>query len=101
MPERPAPTMRTSKCSDGMVDSEAAATCEASSRTAHIVIRGLDPCIHHHLRKMDCRVKPGNDGNRPSIPVMIRLEGAFRLHADVVRLVLAQFGQLDADLGEM
>jgi hypothetical protein len=25
-----------------------------------LVMRGLDPRIHH-LRKMDCRVKPGND----------------------------------------
>src|SRR5882757_9565844 len=36
-----------------------------------------------------------------SIPVMIALERAFRLDADIVGLVLAQFGQLDADLGEM
>src|SRR5581483_191073 len=36
-----------------------------------------------------------------SIPVMIRLERAFHLDADIVGLVLAQFGQLDADLGEM
>src|SRR3954454_13598796 len=36
-----------------------------------------------------------------SIPVMIRLERAFRLDADIVGLVLAQFGQLDADLGEV
>src|SRR5436305_1149568 len=32
----------------------------------------------------------------PSIPVMIALERAFLLDADVVGLVLAQFGQLDA-----
>jgi hypothetical protein len=25
-----------------------------------LVMRGLDPRIHH-FRKMDCRVKPGND----------------------------------------
>src|SRR5256885_7288999 len=37
----------------------------------------------------------------PSIPVMIRLERAFRLDADIVRLVLAQLGQLDAHLGEV
>src|SRR5687768_3898278 len=36
-----------------------------------------------------------------SIPVMIRLERAFRLDPDVLGLVLAQLGQLDADLGEV
>jgi hypothetical protein len=25
------------------------------------VMRGLDPRIHHIAKKMDCRVKPGND----------------------------------------
>jgi len=25
------------------------------------VTRGLDPCVHH-LKKMDCRIKSGNDG---------------------------------------
>src|SRR5216683_1362423 len=35
------------------------------------------------------------------VPVMIRLERAFRFHADIVCLVLAKFGQLDADLGQM
>ena len=34
-----------------------------------------------------------------SIPVMIRLERAFGLDADVLGLVRAQRGQLDADLG--
>ncbi len=32
---------------------------------------------------------------------MIRLERAFLRHADVIGLVLAQFGQFHADLGEM
>ena len=76
------------------------ATHPSSSQIAHLVICGLDPHIHY-LRKMDCRVKPGNDGVGPSIPVMIRLERAFRLDADVFGLVGAQLGQLDADLGEV
>jgi len=25
-------------------------------------MRGLDPRIHYYREKMDCRVKPGNDG---------------------------------------
>jgi hypothetical protein len=25
------------------------------------VMRGLDPRIHHLAKRMDCRVKPGND----------------------------------------
>src|SRR5581483_11081618 len=36
-----------------------------------------------------------------SISVVIALVGAFRLDADIVGLVLAQLGQLGADLGEM
>jgi hypothetical protein len=28
-----------------------------------LVIRGLDPRIHH-LKKMDCRIKSGNDDER-------------------------------------
>ena len=24
-------------------------------------MRGLDPRIHHFVKKMDCRVEPGND----------------------------------------
>jgi len=28
---------------------------------SHIVMPGLDPGIHRFSRKMDCRVKPGND----------------------------------------
>jgi hypothetical protein len=26
-----------------------------------IVTRGLDPRVHYFRKKMDCRVKPGND----------------------------------------
>src|SRR5882724_2768599 len=40
-----------------------------------------------------------NDDVKYSIPIMIGLERAFRLDADVVRLVLAQLCQFDADLG--
>src|ERR1051326_211183 len=36
-----------------------------------------------------------------SVPVMIALVRTFRLDADIVGLVLAQLGQLDADLGEV
>jgi hypothetical protein len=28
---------------------------------SQIVMPGLDPGIHHSSKKMDCRVKPGND----------------------------------------
>jgi hypothetical protein len=30
-------------------------------RLATAVMRGLDPRIHHFVKKMDCRVEPGND----------------------------------------
>src|SRR3981081_3978837 len=36
-----------------------------------------------------------------SIPIMIRLERAFRLDADILGLVGTQFCQFHADLGEM
>src|SRR5579859_1071535 len=36
-----------------------------------------------------------------SVPVMIRLVRAFLLDADIVGLVLAQLGELHADLGEV
>jgi hypothetical protein len=29
---------------------------------------GLDPGIHHLVKKLDCRVKPGNDGGKPVYP---------------------------------
>jgi hypothetical protein len=35
---------------------------EATMAAPIAVMRGLDPRIHH-FRKMDCRVKPGNDGS--------------------------------------
>src|SRR5437879_12746679 len=43
------------------------------------------------------------DGTRTSfsIPVMLRLERAFRLDADIFGLIRSQLCQLDADLGEM
>jgi hypothetical protein len=31
---------------------------------AQTVMPGLDPGIHHFAKKMDCRVKPGNDNKR-------------------------------------
>jgi hypothetical protein len=41
--------------------------CHESLRSLHLVMRGLDPRIHHLRKilskKMDCRVKPGNDEN--------------------------------------
>jgi hypothetical protein len=41
--------------------------CHGSLRSLHLVMRGLDPRIHHLRKtlskKMDCRVKPGNDEN--------------------------------------
>src|ERR1700676_1759989 len=100
MSDSPPPTISTSKCSEGMVVSRGPASMTESGRVTHLVIRGLDPRIHH-LRKMDCRVKPGNDEIGLSIPIMIRLERAFRLDADVVGLVGPQLCQFDADLGQM
>jgi hypothetical protein len=32
------------------------------ARQPHLVMPGLDPGIHQSPKKMDCRVKPGNDG---------------------------------------
>jgi hypothetical protein len=32
-----------------------------SNDTALRVTRGLDPRVHHLRKKMDCRVRPGND----------------------------------------
>ncbi len=32
-----------------------------SDRFAPVVTRGLDPRVHLFRKKMDCRVKPGND----------------------------------------
>jgi len=29
----------------------------------YIIIAGLDPAIHHFLKKMDARVEPGHDKN--------------------------------------
>src|ERR1051325_10285747 len=49
--------------------------------------------------------KPGHrdtlDESALSIPVVIRLVRALLRHADVVGLVLAQLGELHADLGEV
>src|SRR5258708_18497750 len=101
MPERPAPTMRTSKCSAAIAISPGRASRGALSR----------PVSQQASEKQQMK-SPGslrgpdiaetvNRGNERSIPIMIRLERTFLLHADIVRLVLAQFGQLDADLGEM
>src|SRR5216683_7638031 len=74
-------------------------------------LRARRPAIHIVLMPT---VKTWMPGTRPgmtkimslgvrlfSIPVMIRLERAFRLDADIFRLVGPQFRQLDADLGEM
>jgi hypothetical protein len=33
----------------------------SASNDIVFVMRGLDPRIHYVERKMDCRVKPGND----------------------------------------
>ncbi len=33
-----------------------------SVAAAKLVIRGLDPRIHRFSKKMDCRIKSGNDG---------------------------------------
>jgi len=34
----------------------------SSLAAAKLVIRGLDPRIHRFSKKMDCRIKSGNDG---------------------------------------
>src|SRR5262245_25190613 len=55
------------------------------------------------LSRLWCLLQGGActaDGPK-SVAIMIRLERAFRLDADIVGLVLAQLGELDADLGEM
>src|SRR5205085_5906183 len=106
MPDRPAPTMRTSKCSavsvmtisllpdlmgsrwklqlalSGCRDDtgciEIIAGCATDQQKSPGSLRGL-----LRLRSADCP---------KSVPVMIRLERAFRLDADVLGLVLAQFG---------
>src|SRR6478672_11496854 len=36
-----------------------------------------------------------------SVAIVIRLVRTFLLHADIVGLILAELGELDADLGEM
>src|SRR5581483_2649898 len=46
-------------------------------------------------------MRPREAAAKISIPIMLGLVGAADRHADVVGLVLAQFGQLDAELGEM
>jgi hypothetical protein len=32
------------------------------------VMPGFDPGIHPSSKKMDCRVKPGNDGEKDELP---------------------------------
>src|SRR5882724_6461678 len=83
MPERPAPTISTSRCS-----------------LARIV------CIWPILKTWMPGTRPGMTKLpaamwRPSIPIMLRLERAFRLHADIVGLVGAKLGEVHADLGEV
>jgi hypothetical protein len=34
-----------------------------------LVMPGLDPGIHHFVKKMDCRIKSGND-ERPKWPLL-------------------------------
>src|SRR5579863_8782803 len=116
MPDSPAPTIRTSKCSPCFVVSMARPTLSPSwprySRPEDGVASArLCPAIHVFAFYIDCkdvdaRHKAGHDEivNRdaiPSIPVMIRLERAFRLDPDIFRLVWAQLGQIHADLGQM
>src|SRR5262249_19448451 len=38
-----------------------------------IVMRGLDPRIHHLAKRMDCRVKPGNDEIQAGSEAMTKL----------------------------
>jgi hypothetical protein len=54
------------------------ASCLANAVDLSFVLRGLDPRIHSALPpgrsgekwEMDCRVKPGNEGEVPSIPLL-------------------------------
>src|SRR6185312_4574562 len=96
MPDRPAPMMRTSKCSVAIAFSVQAGLQSA----CNTVIRGLDPRIHPFL-EMGCRALARQRRSGASIPVVIRLERAVLLDADIVGLVLAELGELHADLGEM
>src|SRR6185369_5033472 len=99
MPDSPAPTISTSKWSVGIVLSAPRfvlaywpATGEAFSRWVPVIF-----------------VKPWMPGTSPgttnkcdltgfSVAVMVRLERAFGLHADIFGLIGPQFGQLHTDL---
>src|SRR6202012_325264 len=108
MPDSPAPTISTSKCSTAalpMGRSEAPAS--------HGFVRSITPLLLTRRQDKDGRDEPGHLDiheitlafGRPrlsaSVAIMIALERAFLLDADVIGLVLAQFGELNADLGEM
>src|SRR4051812_45512185 len=45
---------------------------------------GLDPGIHHPSKKMDCRVKPGNDEHKARRPIPIS-SGAIQMAAKDVK----------------
>src|SRR5580692_5443634 len=104
MPDNPAPTISTSKCSDAIAFSENDRPRKTDQRwTGRACLYAARPAISsffgihsaNSIAALRCRAKT------LSIPVLIRLERAFRLDADIVGLVGAQRGQPDADLVEM
>src|SRR6267154_887193 len=130
MPDSPAPTISTSTCSLVMVTSPAGWSGNSACRYCHQLVRcggKMQPAIESpgsprwplifdtYRRHSGARASASEPGisrfrvradARPgmtvlSIPVMIRLERAFRLDADILGLIGPQRGQLDADLGEV
>src|SRR5437879_12883980 len=101
MPDRPAPTMRTSKCSDDILASLPLPSWPGLSRpSTSLAIPTLKTWMPGTSPGMTKLLACGGE-RLFSVPVMIRLERAFRLDADIFGLVLAQLGQLDSDLCEV
>src|SRR5258708_2433804 len=123
MPDSPAPTMRTSKCSDAMIVLRAAASTVITAglsghprfyTNSRDEMPGTSPGHHEIIgtsfRGAQCANPESKDSPMCnctseawsfgpsrndvlfSIPVVIRLERAFRLDADILGLVGAQFG---------
>src|ERR1700689_2790427 len=97
MPERPAPMISTSKCSAGWLVSMCPISAQSEDKSKANEkapeCSGASLCLSHSvLRNLKTQI---------SIPILIRLERAFGLHADIIGLVLAQRGELHADLGEV
>src|SRR5438067_12627030 len=106
MPDKPAPTMRTSKCSCGMVSS-AHHNCPPWDVVRQPATGARTQPAKRTLTSQ--QRSPGSlrgfasmiDEISVSVAVVVRLVRTFLLDADVIGLVLAELGELDADLGEM